>query len=210
MTKLQLAFDFLQIPEIIRLVGQVADLVDLIEIGTPVIIRDGVQAVRRLKDAFPEMPLVADLKIMDGGDYEASLAFEAGADWVTVLALADELTIAQAVKAARSYNRNIMVDMIGVAGVSQRASAMEALGAACVCVHTAIDVQHTGRNPLQQLREIKGVLRSACSAVAGGIDARTVAEVSREQPDIMIVGGGITRQADPRAAAQELRKRMAQ
>jgi 3-hexulose-6-phosphate synthase len=209
MTKLQLAFDFLQVPEIIRLVGQVEGLVDLVEVGTPVIIRDGVQAVRRLKDAFPKMPLVADLKIMDGGDYEASLAFEAGADWVTVLALADELTIAQAVKAARSYDRNVMVDMIGVAGAGPRAAAVEALGAACVCVHTAIDVQHTGRSPLQELREIKGVLRTALTAVAGGIDARTAAEVSREQPDILIVGGGITRQADPRAAAQELRRRMA-
>jgi len=208
MTKLQLAFDFLQVPEIIRLVGQVADLVDMVEIGTPVIIRDGVEAVRRLKAAFPDMALVADLKIMDGGEYEASLAFEAGADWVTVLALADELTIAQAVKAAHSYGAKIMADMIGVSGVGPRAAAVEALGAGCVCVHTAIDVQHTGRNPLQELREIKGLLRSACTAVAGGIDARTVAEVSREQPDILIVGGGITRLADPRAAAQELRRRM--
>ncbi len=206
--KLQLAFDFLQVPEIIRLVGQVADLVDLVEIGTPVIIRDGVQAVRRLKAAFPAMALVADLKIMDGGEYEASLAFEAGADWVTVLGHADEVTIAQAVKAARACGAKIMVDMIGVADVGPRAAVVQALGAGCVCVHTAIDVQHTGRNPLQELREIKGVLQSACAAVAGGIDARTIAEVSREQPDIVIVGGGITRQADPRAAAQELRRRM--
>ncbi len=206
--KLQLAFDFLQVPEIIRLVGQVADLVDLVEIGTPVIIRDGVQAVRRLRAAFPEMALVADLKIMDGGEYEASLAFEAGADWVTALGLADQVTIAQAVKAARACGAKVMVDMIGVAEVGQRAAAVEALGASCVCVHTAIDVQHTGRNPLQELREIKGVLRSAGTAVAGGIDARTIAEVSRQQPDIVIVGGGITRQADPRAAAQDLRRRM--
>jgi 3-hexulose-6-phosphate synthase len=206
--KLQLAFDFLQVPEIIRLLGQVEDLVDLVEIGTPVIIRDGLRAVRRLKAAFPELSLVADLKIMDGGEYEASLAFEAGADWATVLALADEVTIAQAVKAARAYKGKIMVDMIGVADIGGRAAAVEALGASCVCVHTAIDVQHTGRNPLRELREIKGVLRSACAAVAGGVDARTIAEVSREQPDIVIVGGGITRQADPRAAALELRRRM--
>lgn len=206
--KLQLAFDFLQVPEIIRLVGQVADLIDLVELGTPVIIRDGIQAVRRLRAAFPELALLADLKIMDGGEYEASLAFEAGADWTTVLALADEVTIAQAVKAARSFKAKIMVDMIGVTDIAGRATAMEALGADCVCVHTAIDVQHTGRNPLQELREIKGVLASAWAAVAGGVDARTIAEVSREQPDIVIVGGGITRQADPRAAAFELRRRM--
>jgi 3-hexulose-6-phosphate synthase len=164
--------------------------------------------VRRLKAAFPEMALVADLKIMDGGEYEASLAFEAGADYATVLALADNATIAQAVKAASSYKAKIMVDMIGVQDIRRRAAAVEALGASCVCVHTAIDVQHTGRNPLEELRAIKGVLHSACTAVAGGVDARTIAEVARERPDIMIVGGGITRQADPRAAALELRRRM--
>ena len=206
--KLQLAFDFLQVPEIIRLVGQVADLVDVVEIGTPVIIRDGIQAVRQLKAAFPSLGVLADLKIMDGGEYEASLAFEAGADWATVLALADQLTIAQAVKAARSYKAKIMVDMIGVADIAGRAAAVEALGADCVCVHTAIDVQHTGRNPLEELRAIKGVLTGAASAVAGGVDLATIAEVARERPDIVIVGGGITRQADPRAAAVELRRRM--
>jgi 3-hexulose-6-phosphate synthase len=206
--KLQLAFDFLQVPEIIRLVGQVEDLVDLVEIGTPVIIRDGVEAVRRLRAAFPRLALVADLKIMDGGEYESSLAFEAGADWVTVLALADQVTIAQAVKAARSYKAKIMTDMIGVADIAGRAAAMEALGADCVCVHTAIDVQHTGRNPLAELREIKGVLARAGSAVAGGVDQSTIAAVSRESPDIVIVGGGITRQADPRAAAQAIRRGM--
>jgi 3-hexulose-6-phosphate synthase len=206
--KLQLAFDFLQMPEILRLLGRVEDLVDLVEIGTPVVIRDGLAAVRHLKQAFPALSLVADLKIMDGGEYEASLAFEAGADWVTVLALADELTIAQAVKAARSYKAGIMADMIGVADIARRAAAVEGLGAGCVCVHTAIDVQHTGRNPLRELREIKGVLRSACAAVAGGVDERTIADVCREEPDIVIVGGGITRQADPRAAALAIRRRM--
>jgi 3-hexulose-6-phosphate synthase len=206
--KLQLAFDFLQVPEIIRLVSQVADLIDLVEIGTPVIIRDGLEAVRRLKATFPALTLVADLKVMDGGEYEASLAFEAGADYVTVLALAHDATIAQAVKAARSYRAKIMADMLGVADIRGRAVQLEALGADCVCVHTAIDVQQAGANSLQELRELKGALRSACTAVAGGIDARTIAEAARERPDIVIVGGGITRQADPRAAALELRRRM--
>jgi 3-hexulose-6-phosphate synthase len=204
--KLQLAFDFLQVPEIIRLVGQVGDLIDLVEIGTPVIIRDGLEAVRRLKAAFPAMALVADLKIVDGGEYEASLAFEAGADYATVLALAHEATIAQAVKAARSYRAKIMVDMLGVADVRARALRVEALGADCVCVHTAIDAQQAGASPLRELRELKGALCSAGTAVAGGIDARSIAEAAGEQPDIVIVGGGITRQPDPRAAAQEIRR----
>ncbi len=42
----------------------------------------------------------ADLKTMDAGEPEAEIAFEAGADLVSVLGSADDSTIAGAVKAA--------------------------------------------------------------------------------------------------------------
>lgn len=206
--KLQLAFDFLELPDITRIVRKLEDVIDIVEIGTPVIIREGIRAVRRMKRSFPSLEVLADLKIMDGGEYESSLAFAAGADIVTVLALADDATVAQAVKAAEAYQRKIMVDMIGVRELGLRAREIEGLGASYVCVHTAIDVQHTGKNPQQDLSEIKRVLRKAGTAVAGGIGLETIHGVLKQNPDIVIVGAGITRQADPRAAAQEMKRIM--
>jgi len=205
--KLQLAFDFLQVAEIIRLGGQVADLIDQVEIGTPVIIRDGVEAVRRLKAAFPGMPLVADLKIMDGGEYEASLAFEAGADWVTVLALADQVTIAQALKAARSYDGRIMVDMIGVTDIAGRAAAVEALGADCVCVHTAIDVQMTGGDPFDILRQVSEAVEIPV-ACAGGVNSEPAAQAIAHGASVVIVGGAIIKSSDANKAAGEIKDAM--
>ena len=52
-----------------------------------------MEAVRRIERSFTAKTLLADLKIMDAGEGEASLAFEAGAGIVTVLGVAHDETI---------------------------------------------------------------------------------------------------------------------
>ena len=76
--KLQLALDRVDLSGVMAVLQEVGDLVDIVEIGTPVIIREGVRAVAETKRAFPKMEVLADLKIMDAGEYEASIAFDAG------------------------------------------------------------------------------------------------------------------------------------
>jgi len=53
--------------------------VDWLEAGTPLLLAEGMRAVRALRERFPDHPIVADLKIMDGGGLETELAAEAGA-----------------------------------------------------------------------------------------------------------------------------------
>jgi 3-hexulose-6-phosphate synthase len=95
----QLALDFIEMENAVGLVRRVSGLVDIVEVGTPVILRDGVGAVRRLHEAFPGLRILADLKIADGGTFESSLAFHAGASIVTVLATAADETVQDAVRA---------------------------------------------------------------------------------------------------------------
>ncbi len=40
--------------------------VDWLEAGTPLILAEGLRAVRGLHERFPDVPIVADLKTMDG------------------------------------------------------------------------------------------------------------------------------------------------
>ncbi len=82
---LQLALDTVGLKDAKHLLHEVRDVVDIVEIGTPLIIKEGVGAVRKIKNIFPFLKILADLKIADGGYYESQLAFEAGADIVTVL-----------------------------------------------------------------------------------------------------------------------------
>ena len=111
--ELQLALDLVNIPEAIELVKEVEQYIDVVEIGTPVVINEGLKAVQEMKTAFPHLKVLADLKIMDAGGYEIMKAAEAGADIITVLGATDDSTIKGAVAEAKTAEK-ILVDMINV------------------------------------------------------------------------------------------------
>ena len=207
--RLQLAIDTLGLAEAERLVDRVRDLVDVVEVGTPLVIREGVGAVRRLHAAFPGLVLLADLKIADGGHLEATLGLEAGARIVTVLAAAEDATIREVVRAARERGGEVMADLLGVAEPARRAREVDALGVDHVCLHTPVDVQ-AGHADLagaavDGLRAVRAALRTARAAVAGGITRERCAALAALGPDLVVVGAAITRAPDPRAAAAAIR-----
>ena len=57
---------------------------------------------------------------MDAGEYEARSAFEAGADFVTVLGVTDLATVEACLKTADRYGKTVVVDMICVADMPER------------------------------------------------------------------------------------------
>ena len=99
--KLQLALDDITLEEAMELVANVRDYVDIIEVGTPMVMEYGMAPVRELKKRFPDKKVLADLKIMDAGKYESEIAFKAGADYITVLGVTDDGTIEGCVEAKR-------------------------------------------------------------------------------------------------------------
>ena len=208
--KLQLALDLVDIQGAIEVVKEVESFVDVVEIGTPIVINEGLHAVKAIKEAFPGMTVLADLKIMDAGGYEVMKASEAGADIVTILGVAEDASIKGAVEEARKQGKQILVDMIAVKNLAERAAQVDSLGVDYISVHTGYDLQAAGQNSFDDLRTIKSVVKSAKTAVAGGIKLSTLPEVIAAAPDLVIVGGGITGQEDKKAAAAEMKQLIAQ
>ena len=66
--KLQLALDGTKLADALSLAEKVRDYVDIFEVGSPFIIEEGMRPVRELRKRFPEKEILADTKIMDGGD----------------------------------------------------------------------------------------------------------------------------------------------
>ena len=91
--KLQVAFDIQHSDEVLKLVEVNGDLIDIVEIGTPLIIKEGLKSVQKIKKEYPNQTVLADLKIMDAGLLEAQIGFDAGADIVSVLGLASKKTL---------------------------------------------------------------------------------------------------------------------
>lgn len=204
--ELQLALDLVNIPEAIELVKEVGEHIDIVEIGTPVVINEGLHAVKTVKEAFPNLKVLADLKIMDAAGYEVMKASEAGADIITILGTAEDMSIQGAVEEAKKQGKKILVDMIAVKDLAGRAKEVDAMGVDYICVHTGYDLQAVGKNSFEDLQTIKSVVKNAKTAIAGGIKLETLPEVIKVNPDLVIVGGGITGQADKKAAAATMQE----
>lgn len=202
--KLQLAIDLLDTKGAIELIKEVGEHIDVVEIGTPVIINEGLNAVKEMKKAFPNLTVLSDLKIMDAASYEVMQASNAGADIITILGVSEDESIKGAVQEAKKLGKEILVDMISVKDLAARAKELDNFGVDYICVHTGYDLQAIGKNSFEDLKTIKSVVKNAKTAIAGGIKMDTLQEVIDQKPDLIIVGGGITGVEDKKAMAQKM------
>jgi 3-hexulose-6-phosphate synthase len=175
-----------------------------------VVINEGLRAVKEMKEAFPDLKVLADLKIMDAAGYEVMKASEAGADIITILGQAEDMSIKGAVEEAKKQGKQILVDMIAVKDLAGRAKEVDEMGVDYICVHTGYDLQAVGKNSFDDLKTIKSVVKNAKTAIAGGIKMDTLAEVVEVNPDLVIVGGGIANQDDKKAAAETMQQMIKQ
>jgi len=206
--KLQIALDDITLEGALELVERVRDSIDIIEVGTPLIYLCGMEAVRAMKRRFPDKEVLADMKIMDGGTYETEEAMLAGADYVTVLGVSEDVTIQRCLQTVERYGKEVVVDMICVPDMPGRIRELEALGVHGLAVHTGIDQQAAGRTPLDDLKLMRACAQRAKISVAGGIRSETVPDYAACRPEVLIVGGGITHAADPVAAASAIARQL--
>ena len=210
MPVLQVALDLMQLNRSIAIAHEAVEGgADWIEVGTPLIKSEGAEAIRALRREFPGHKIIADTKTMDVGSFEVEIVAKAGADIVTVLGLADDATIEEAVMAGRKYGAEIMVDMINVPDRVERAKQVEKLGAAYICMHMGIDTQMRGEEPpVDVLRRIVESV-SIPVAVAGGITAENAGEYVEAGATDVIVGGAIIKTDDIVSAARNIKTAMA-
>ncbi|MCD2191263.1 3-hexulose-6-phosphate synthase [Actinomycetospora soli] len=202
--KLQVAMDVATLDEALALSRQVADYVDIIELGTPLIKHEGIAAVSAIKAAHPEKEVFADMKTADAGELEAGIAFAAGADYVTVMGAADDDTIRGAVKSAQEYGRQIVADMITVKDRAERARAVTELGVAFCEIHAGLDEQAQEGYSIQTVID-DGKASGVPFSIAGGVNIDSIRDVQAAGATVAVAGGAIRNADDPAAAAKELR-----
>jgi 3-hexulose-6-phosphate synthase/6-phospho-3-hexuloisomerase len=207
---LQIALDFMQLHRSIVISEEaVAGGADWVEIGTPLIKSEGTEAIRTFRKKYPGKKIIADTKTMDTGGFEVEIAAKAGADIITVLGLADDSTISEAVMVARKYGAEVEIDMINVPDKVKRAVEVEKLGVSYICLHMGIDQQMKGEEPpLDVLRKVVAETKIPI-AVAGGITAENAGDYVKAGASIIIVGGGITKTQNITAAAKAVKDSMA-
>ncbi|NJF24500.1 bifunctional 3-hexulose-6-phosphate synthase/6-phospho-3-hexuloisomerase [Thermococcus sp. Bubb.Bath] len=201
---LQVALDLTDIEQAISIAEKAArGGAHWLEVGTPLIKKEGMRAVELLKRRFPDRKIVADLKTMDTGALEVEIAARHGADVVSILGVADDKTIKDAVEVAKRYGVKVMVDLIGVKDKVKRAKEIEAMGVHYILVHTGIDEQVQGKSPLEDLEKVISAVKIPV-AVAGGLNLKTIPRVIELGATIVIVGGAITKAKDPEKVTRQI------
>jgi len=176
--------------------------VDWLEAGTPLILAEGLHGVRRLRSEFPNTPIVADLKTMDGGYLEAEMMAKAGATHVVVMARAHEETIRCVVKAGADFGCEVMGDNMVSEDMVAGAKRLEDLGCGYVIHHIGYDerrgIAARGErmpSPLDQLREVVDAVNIPVQAV-GGLSLEQAIDCPKYGAPLVVLGAPLTIDAD--------------
>ena len=176
--------------------------VDWLEAGTPLILAEGLHGVRKLREAFPKIPIVADLKTMDGGYLEAEMMAKAGATHVVVMARAHAETIKVVVQAGNDYGVKVMGDNLGCPDMVEGAKWLEDLGCDYIIHHIGYDERRgiaaqglKMPSPMDQLREVVNAVKVPVQAV-GGLTLEQAICCPEYGAPMVVLGAPLTIDAD--------------
>ncbi|MGG5252724.1 3-hexulose-6-phosphate synthase [Neobacillus sp. SM06] len=204
--KLQLALDRLEVAEAIQLTKKVEDFIDWVEVGTSLIKEFGMRSVKEIKQAFPNKVIVADMKTIDNARYEFEMAFQAGADVVTVMGVSPIVTINACMEVAERSNKLVMLDLLNTS--KEQLQELLKYKDAIFCVHVSKDEQEEFR--AQNLGSRSGGLlidSSLKQAVAGGITIDSLESLRKTlNPSVVIVGSAITKANNPSDVAAKFKQ----
>ena len=133
--------------------------VDVLGVGAPLLLSEGLNTVGHLKRSFPDYPILLDFKIMDGGPRHVQLAHTHGAQYVTVCGNAPDETIRATVAAAREAGVKVVADLIGCKDVTGRAFQCQDWGVDIVHLHYGAD-EWRADGSRDSTQWIDGVLRA--------------------------------------------------
>jgi 3-hexulose-6-phosphate synthase/6-phospho-3-hexuloisomerase len=199
----QISLDLTDIDEALQTAAMAIKAgVDWLEAGTPLLLAEGLHGVRKLRKAFPKIPIVADLKTMDGGYLEAEMMAKAGATHVVVMARAHPETIRVVVQAGRDLGIEVMGDNLGCPDMVGAARFLEEMGCDYVIHHIGYDerrgIAAKGErmpSPLDQLREVVESVQVPVQAV-GGLSLEQAIQCLAYGAPLVVLGAPLTIDAD--------------
>lgn len=220
--KLQVTLDTMSVEVGIDLLRDVAPYLDIIEVGTPLLLDTGMQAITEVKRAFPDVEVLADTKIWHDGTRIAASAFDHGADMVSVLGATTDAEIQAVVDYAQAGGHAVTADLSGIRGLVQRASELEDLGVRYMMVPSGLRRENTieddalhrntramGGTPLALVRNVmRGLSNAKEVAVVDNITLDNLDQVLATKPGVLLIGRAILAAESPAKAAAEFRRRM--
>jgi len=207
---IQIALDFPTIEEAISVGGiGIKAGVDWLEVGTPLIVSQGVNTIGQLKRAYPNYPVLADYKTMDSGGKNVMRTHQQGGQVMTVCGNAPDETIQAAVKASKETGVWVVVDLIGVKNVGARAKQCEQWGVNMLYLHYGADQRRADatRDSTQWIDEVMAAVSKNFPIGVGTFDAEDGVRAVSKGASLVAIGHPVITAKDPLAALTDYCKR---
>lgn len=201
--KLQLALDMPDLVQALKVSQKAAADIDVIEAGTMLVLEEGMKAVRYLRALFPFHLILADIRIIKAGGKLAAMAFDAGADWVTVMSDASKDTIEAVVNESRKrLGTDVQVE-INVGYDDEKLAYLRSLGIRQLIYHRSSEVVDTeekwDKKTLEELKRLSNMGFEL--SITGGLDISEIPLFKDISVYCFIAGRKICKAEDPEKAA---------
>jgi 3-hexulose-6-phosphate synthase/6-phospho-3-hexuloisomerase len=173
--------------------------VDWLEIGTPLIVSQGVAPIGHMVRAFPSIPVLADYKTMDSGWKNVQRTAEQGGHVMTVCANSPDETVQSAVVESKKTGVWVVADTIGVKRQAERARQCAEWGVHMIYLHYGADQRRSDASgdSTQWLDEVQQAVAIpvgvGCFAVDDGVRA------AQRGAELVAIGHPVISAADPLA-----------
>lgn len=207
---LQVALDIYDKNQAVQIVKKVENEVDIIEIGTLLCLSEGMHAIRLMRSVFPEKIILADVRIVKAGAKIAEMAFEAGANWVTIMSYATPDTVDAVLKKAKEFNGDVQVELCE-GWDYDLVSELRKKGIEQFIYHRSTEVIDNASITwsIEEFKLIEKLIKMGCKlSVTGGIEVTDIPLLKEKDIFIIIAGRSICQAEQPQKVAKEYKKQL--
>jgi 3-hexulose-6-phosphate synthase len=202
--QMQISYDFTNLSQALEIAKKTASFADIIEVGTPLLLAEGVSAIKEMKALFPDKPILADAKIVDRVSETIPLFCDAESKYITILYGTSNQVIQKAAQVAHSLDSKIVLDLIDPDTMGQGALDAKSLEVDHILFHYPHEVGGTFEY-LDQWEIVRGNTDLPIF-ISGRIEKDHIQDIIKLRPQGIVVGHAITRAKDPEAKARSFRK----
>lgn len=204
--KLHITYNFSDMAQAIKIAGQTAEFADILGVGSLLLLKEGVKAVKTFKASFPNKEIFVEAKICEKGDESITMLAQAGANYISILAGAYHNTIKKAINAAKNYDVKIALDLLDAPSIGQSAMDAKTLGAHMLILH-----RPASEDELAELESEWENVRENTNLpifITGKINQENISTLLDLRPQGIMIGAAITKADSPAKSAHYFKSLM--
>jgi 3-hexulose-6-phosphate synthase len=198
--KIQISFDGIELENELSIAKKIAPYADSLEVGSTLLYKYGISAIKRFRETFPDKIILADAKIVDRGKQTVTLLADAGADWITVMAGTSKNVIHSACTTAHNLGKKIMLDLLDASSLGQSALEAQSMGVDALLLHKPYD-EDDALKFLDQWEMVRGN-SSLPIYISGKFTRDMVDKIKSINPGGIVIGKTIVQAENPEEEAQ--------